>query len=347
MGKSKQFLGTDDLKDSRVTVASDARILQGADMIEALLQVADIAAAKEAADAIRGLTPERGGLLDIPGSTLGGGSGGRRIGGVPGGKAGKTDDGTGFDDPLAGHRNTRPGGTVVGPPGMPSKDGLTRNEGDDPFTGYGTDGGTRSTDGSSSTHGYVWRERSTERTSRDGMRTWGSVGYRDYAGNHWRVDYTETRTVDGNGLTSKETVFDSTNKPVSTTLREMLPDGTARATTTNHKTDEVTTETGTLEEIFPARYQPDEGGGGGGDSVAPRGWSNPISGAVQNPGLAVGNNQVNPGREPKPTPAEPLQLDPRILVVNPAPDAVLPGSGQPTDIRAGNPTIVDPPRPTL
>jgi hypothetical protein len=356
MGDAKQFSETG--KQIKVTAKVAAklntdpltkvRIDRGAAMIEALLHGGDMKAVKEAADAIRGLTPERGGLGDIPGSTLGGGSNDRRIGGVPGAKNNDTLGGdTGFDDPLAGHRNRRSGSVVVGAPGMPDKGGLTRQDG-----GYGTDGGTSyssGSDGYSPNRGYVWVERNTERTSTDGLRTWGSTAYRDYSGNHWRVDYTETRSADGESYTTKETIFDAHNEPVKTTVRETLPDGNARETTTSHATGEVSTVTAPFPKIFPGGYQPDEGGGGG-DGVAPRGWYNPITGMAQNPGLKTNNNQVNPGRGEStqmPAPAEPLLLDPDDLVINPSPDTMTGTGGTPRDIRDGDPTIVDPPRPIL
>ncbi|MEK7152865.1 MAG: hypothetical protein AAB834_02885, partial [Patescibacteria group bacterium] len=183
-------------------------------------------------------------------------------------------------------------------------------------------------------------------------QTWGSTLYRDYAGNHWRVDHHDQRTGERTASTaddqfvSKETVFDSHNDPVKTTVRETLPDGTAQETTTYHETGKVETRTGSYPDIFPERYQPGEGGGG--DTVAPRGWSNPISGVVQNPGLATGNNQVNPGRENGGQPAAtPLLLDPEDLVTNPAPDEARGANPTPRDIRheQGDVTIIDPPRP--
>jgi hypothetical protein len=222
---------------------------------------------------------------------------------------------------------------------MPDKGSLLRQDGEG-----GTGPGTEYGGGWRSPHGSVWAERSTWRQSSDGLRSWGSVSYRDTSGNHWRVDYTDTRREDET-VTSTDTVFDARGEPIKTTVRESFIDGSAIETTTTHATGEVTQNSGPFVKIFPERnVDPDAPGRG--DGVAPRGWYNPITGAAQNPGLKTGNNQVNPGRgDPQPQAAAPLRLDPKDLVINPAPDALSGGSSRPRDIRQGNPTIVDPPRP--
>jgi hypothetical protein len=273
-----------------------------------------------------------GSLTDIPGLSTGRAGQGRRIGGQHGasGGAGKNDS-LGFDDPLDGHRNNSPGRKLVGPGRMPGKGDLVGQD-----TDY--------SNGSASSHGQVWAERHTSRQSADGTQTWGSTSYRDYSNNHWRVDYHDERRPDGS-IHSTDTVYDGNNEPIKTTVREGNPDGTATETTTTHATGEVKTTVGTLPEIFPDRSQTGEGVERGGPSLAPRGWSNPISGVVHNGGLATGNNQVNPGRESQPQAATPLKIDLRILVVNPSPD--LPGHGdpRPRDIPRDGETIIDPPRP--
>lgn len=274
-------------------------------------------------------------ITGIPSLTADGNGVDRRIGEQPV-KAAKAHESGIPNDPIDALRHTPPRSTVVGPAGLPDKGSLTRQDGG---------GGTEYRDGSSSPHGSVWAERSTSRQSSDGSRTWGSTSYRDYSGNHWRADYTDTRREDGTVL-SKDTVFDSHGEPIKTTVRESFYDGSAVETTTTHETGEVKQTVGTFDEIFPARnIDPDAPSRS--NAVAPRGWYNPISGAKQNPGLRTNNNQVNPGRaDPQPKAAAPLRLNPKDLVMNPAPDALTPvPSGPPRDIRAGNPTIVDPPRP--
>lgn len=322
-----------------------ARLIAGANMIEALLHVTDAKAAREAAEALRAAgIPKNGELGEIPGFSIGGTGGDRRIGGKPGPQQTGVGTGdTGFKDPLAGLGNQRHRSVVVGPGRMPGGRDLASDGSDG---GFGTDGGTSYTSGAQSSHGYVWAERNTERTSRDGMRTWGSTMYRDYSGNHYRMDYTETRTEDG-GLRGKETVFDSHNEPVSTTVRESLPDGMAKETVTDHATGESTTRVAPMPEVFPDRYQ-DEGATSGGNNVAPRGWYNPITGQSQNAGIKTGNNQVNPGPEGEssPTMATPLRLDPKGLVINPLPDSMQ-TKGTPKPIQARKPDQIDPPRPSL
>lgn len=272
----------------------------------------------------------------IPGWEPGGRAFGRRVGGEPPQtkEPGLSTDGTEFKDPLASHRHQRPRSTMVGAPDMPGKDSLSRQD-----TDY-SNGPT------TNRRGTVWHERSTERDSVDGSNTWGSTMYRDTGGNHWRVDYHDERHDDGT-VTSKETVFDSHNEPIKTTLRESHTDGTATETTTTHATGETQTRSGTMPEIFPEGSQTGEETGRR-DAVAPRGWYNPITGVTQNPGLATNNNQINPGREQSsrgPTSTTPLLIDSRILVVNPAPDQAAP-KGTPRRIQPGDgPTIIDPPRP--
>lgn len=306
-------------------------IERGLHMIEALVNARDLKVLKE--HGVKAM--QRGkNLTDMPG-LLSEQPNERRLGG----HRHETTDPSDQKDPnvLLHPRQTRhkpPRSTVVGPGGIPNHDSLTRQDGD---TGTSYGGGRRGP-------GPVWEERSTSRQSTDGTRTWGSSLYRDTGGNHWRVDYTDTRREDGTVI-SKDTVFDSHGEPIKTTVRESFYDGTATETTTTHKTGEVSSTTGPFDKIFPARnIDPDAQGGA--DPVAPRGWYNPITGAAQNPGIRTNNNQVNPGREARePKPAQPVILDKRDLVINPPPDEVRGSSGSPPDIRQNNPTIVDPPRP--
>jgi len=324
---------------------AQSHIDRGARMIASLVHARDLQAVKESG--VQGMKRE-GALTDVPGFTSNGGDPERRIGGRPA-QAGKPQESGLPNDPLAALRNTRPRSTVVGPAGMPDKGGLLRQDG-----GGGTGPGTEYGGGRRSSHGSVWVERSTSRRSTDGTRTWGSVSYRDTSGNHWRGDYVDILRADGSQA-SKETVFDGRGEPIKTTVRESLPDGSATETTTTHATGEVVQVTGTFLKIFangsesagPVSVQDiDPDAPARADGVAPRGWYNPITGAAQNPGLKTGNNQVNPGRgDPQPQAAAPLRLDPKDLVINPAPDALVGTPGRPRDIREGNPTIVDPPRP--
>lgn len=280
---------------------------------------------------IQGMKRE-GALTDIPGFSPGRNGNERRIGArVPQPEQPK---GSGIpNDPLDAHRGARPGSILVGPGAVPGKDSLTRQD-------SGTDYGSRS----EGRRGSVWVERSTSRQSSDGSRTWGSTMYRDTSGNHWRADYTDTRGSDG-GVVSKDTIFGAHNEPIKTTVRESSPDGSATETTTTHATGEVQQRTGTFGEIFPERsVDPDAPAGG--NAVAPRGWYNPVTGASNNAGLKTNNNQVNPGREPaQPQATVPPLMNKRDLVINPAPDALVNPIGKPRDIREGDPTIVDPPRP--
>lgn len=312
------------------TRLSDIRLARTVYLMLDAMTVRDVAIAKDLVrlDIIEP-TKDANVLSTIPGTTKGAAAGGRRIGGqpaaAPSGQAAYGDKG--FNDPLAGRGNQRHRSVLVGPATMPGKRDLVGQD-----TSYGN--------GSSSSHGTVWQERTTERQSSDGTQTWGSASYRDYGGNHWRADYHDERHDDGS-ITSKETVYDGNNDPVKTTVREGNADGTATETTTTHATGEVQTHTGTVPEIFPERSQTGEEAGG--NSVAPRGWYNPVSGTIQNPGLATGTNQVNPGPDIALPPATMLRIDPRILVSNPAPDHVA-GGGHLRDIRGDNPTIIDPPR---
>jgi hypothetical protein len=322
------------LKPQLVNVqVSPERLGRDRAMIEALLSADDVASFKDAGvKELQHATRLGADLLSQPGATVGGRGSGRIIGGnpnQPGGTDENQSDSDDFDDPLAARRSQQGHGALIGPPSMPGKDSLTSQD-----TSYGN--------GSDSSHGSVWPERHTERQSSDGTQTWGSTSYRDYSGNHWRVDYHDQRRADGS-ITSKDTVFDAQGEPIKTTVREGRADGTATETTTTHATGETQTREGDVGEIFPDRSMTGEEGRG--DSVAPRGWHNPVTGTIQNPGLKADNNQVNPGRDNDAPPmATPLLIDPDILVINPDPDA-LQDPGRLRDIRKDDPTIIDPPKP--
>lgn len=316
------------LKPSLQLIERD-HIHLGALLVLGLVHARELQELKQ--NSVQGMKRE-GSLTDVPGFSTGRNENERRIGGqAPPAEQAK---GSGIpNDPLDAHRGTRPGSILVGPGAVPGKGSLTRQ-----------DSGTEYGGGSGGRRGSVWVERSTSRQSSDGSRTWGSTLYRDTSGNHWRTDYTDTRRPDG-GVVSKDTVFGAHNEPIKTTVRESSPDGSATETTTTHATGEVQQRTGTFGEIFPERsVDPDAPTGG--NVVAPRGWYNPITGASSHAGLKTNNNQVNPGREPaQPQATSPLLMDKRDLVINPAPDALVNPKGGPRNIREGDPTIVDPPRP--
>lgn len=257
---------------------------------------------------------------------------------------------SGFPDPLSGLGNSKPHNTVVGPAAVPGSRSLVNQDGDG-------SSGTLYDNGSDHSHGSVWAERHTERSSSDGTQTWGSTTYRDYSGNYWRVDYHDQRTG-GNTTTtsddhvvSKSTVFDSQGNAIKTTVVVENPDGTGTETTTDHSTGNTTTVDITPKEpeptADPKKGEPDEEGNRSANP-APRGWYDPISGVSQNPGLPTSNNQVNPGPEDshtRPAPLKPFHFDHNILVTDPPPDQPISGSAGVPDINAGTPTIIDPPHP--
>lgn len=330
-------------KDLARSISNQGQLARNIAFIEALIAAQDV---REVANAIPRHTDITKGLFDIPGSTLGGRNDGRRIGGVPA-ETEPHKDGTGFDDPLAGQRNRRHG-SLVGPPKMPTQGDLVGQYTDSP-----ANSDTQSGDGSAGRperHRSVRVERHTERTSADGLDTWGSTLYRDDGGNHWRSDQHTHRNEDGS-VTTTDTIYDGHGEPIKTSVVVTSPYGVETETFTNHRTGETVTRDITPKvapEPAPkiAKYQPDEGSPQG-DRAAPRGWSNPISGVVHNPGLPTSNNKVNPGPESSQPPLEPLRLNPRDLVINPLPDAPQSGDVTPRDIRreeAGI-NIVDPPRP--
>ena len=317
------------------------------DFIEELITAQDIG---EAADAI---PRSRGGGLSADLSTLPGSSSSRsdaerRIGGATSGMD-TPNDKTGFDDPLAGHRNRRRG-SLVGPGRVPSGNDLVGQYFDTPASSdMQSDNGA---DGRAGRRTPARVERHTERTSADGLDTWGSTLYRDDAGNHWRSDQHTQRSADGS-VTTTDTIYDSRGEAIKTTVVEVSPYGVEIETTTNHRTGETRTVDITPKEApepapeAPEKYQPAEGSPQG-DPIAPRGWSNPVTGAVHNPGLKTGNNKVNPNPEDSQPPLKPLRLDPKDIVINPAPDAPLHGGGAPRDIRReeADINIIDPPKPT-
>lgn len=329
------------------SISNQAQLARNLAFLETLLATQDIENLAKTVPRPEELST---GLFDVAGPTFGVGQAGRRIGGIPAqpqDPSGKGKTGTGFDDPLAGNRNPRHN-TLVGPPKIPGRNDLTGQDTDtaDPDTG------TRSHDGSSGRPArQVWVERHTERTSPDGQDTWGGTMYRDYAGNSWRSEQHTHRGEDGS-VTTTDTIYDSHGEPIKTTVVVASPYGVETETHTDHRTGQTTTrditpkvapETGPPD---PKKYQPDEAAPQG-DPNAPRGWSNPISGVVHNPGLPTSNNKVNPGPEESQPPLEPLRLNPRDLVVNPAPDAPQGNDATPRDIQhdEAGVNIIDPPRP--
>lgn len=332
------------IKDITESISNKAQLARDIAFIEALIAAQDI---KDIANAVPRPTDTSEDLPDIPGSTLEKGRGGRRIGDRPV-EAGASSNGTGFDDPLAGHHNRRRG-SLVGPGKIPTQGDLVGQ-----YDETNPDTDMQSHDGSSgrpTRHQSVRVERHTERTSPNGLDTWGSTLYRDDSGNHWRSDQHIRREEDGS-VTTTDTIYGADGQAIKTTTVVISPYGVETEIHTNHQTGETTTRDITPKEApEPApkvdKYQPDEGSPRG-DPVAPRGWNNPISGVTQNPGLATDNNQVNPGPEDNPAPLAPLRLDPKDLVINPSPDAQI-GDATPRDIRHEQAGIneVNPPRPRL
>lgn len=227
-------------------------------------------------------------------------------------------------------------------PGMPSGRDLLAQDGDSPTTPHSHDG----SGDSRSTRGSVWTERTTERSSSDGSRTWGSASYRDWSGNFWRSDYTIERSGDGS-TTSKDTVFDSHNEPIKTTVIYTAPDGSEKVTTTDHQTGQTTTTQG---QVKPEDPEPKGGTDGKGGKDKNQGETSGYTTTFK-PKVFTSPNKVNPGPEGGNTaekPAEPVRFDRSILVTDPAPDQMVGGGmGAPRDIRHENVNVntIDPPRP--
>lgn len=226
-------------------------------------------------------------------------------------------------------------------PGMPSGRDLLTQDGDSPTATHSHDG----SGDSRSTRGSVWTERSTERSSSDGNRTWGSASYRDWSGNFWRSDYTIERGSDGS-TTSKDTVFDSHNEPIKTTVIYTAPDGSEKVTTTDHQSGQTTTTQGQVKPDEPA---PEEDTGKPGKDKN-QGETSGLTPA-RTPKVFTDPNKVNPGPEggdASQQPVEPVRFDRSILVTDPAPDQMVGGGrGAPRDIKHENVNvnIIDPPRP--
>lgn len=226
-------------------------------------------------------------------------------------------------------------------PGMPSGRDLLGQEDDSPTATHSHDG----SGDSRSTRGSVWTERTTERSSSDGNRTWGSASYRDWSGNSWRSDYIIERNSDG-GTTSKDTVFDVHNEPIKTTVIYTAPDGSEKVTTTDHQTGQTTTTQGTVK---PEDPEPEEGADTGKPGKDKNQGETSGYTATFKPKVFTSPNKVNPGPEGGDTTerVEPVRLDPKILVTDPAPDQLVGGMGTPRDIRHENVNVdtIDPPRP--
>jgi hypothetical protein len=225
--------------------------------------------------------------------------------------------------------------------GIPSGRDLLTQDDDSPSATHSHDG----SGDSRSTRGSVWTERSTERSSSDGTRTWGSASYRDWSGNFWRSDYTIERGSDGS-TTSKDTVFDSHNEPIKTTVIYTAPDGSEKVTTTDHQTGQTTTTQGQVKPEAPESKGDAGKPGKDKNQGETTGYTNTFE-----PKVFTSPNKVNPGPEGDSTaqkPVEPVRFDPNILVTNPAPDQVVGGSmGTPRDIQHENVNVntIDPPRP--
>lgn len=227
-------------------------------------------------------------------------------------------------------------------PGMPSGRDLLTQDGDSPTTTHSHDG----SGDSRSTRGPVWTERSTERSSSDGSRTWGSASYRDWSGNFWRSDYTIERGSDGS-TTSKDTVFDNHNEPIKTTVIYTAADGSEKVTTTDHQTGQTTTTQGQVKPENPDSGEGADTGKGGKDKN--QGETTGYTSTFK-PKVFTSPNKVNPGPEGGDTTGghvKPVRLDPHILVTDPAPDQVIGGAGTVRNIRHEdiNVNTIDPPRP--
>lgn len=227
-------------------------------------------------------------------------------------------------------------------PGMPSGRDLQTQDDDSPTATHSHDG----SGDSRSTRGSAWTERTTERSSSDGMRTWGSASYRDWSGNFWRSDYTIERSSDGS-TTSKDTVFDSHNEPIKTTVIYTAPDGSEKVTTTDHQTGQTTTTQGTVK---PETPEPEEGADAGKPGKDKNQGETSGYTTTATPKSFVSPNKVNPGPDASDAPAgpvEPVRFDPNILVTDPAPDQVVENTHAPKDITRQNVNIntIDPPRP--
>lgn len=226
-------------------------------------------------------------------------------------------------------------------PGMPTGRDLQAQDGDSPTTMHSHDG----SGDSRSTRGSVWTERTTERSSSDGTHTWGSASYRDWSGNFWRSDYTIERGSDGS-TTSKDTVFDSHNEPIKTTVIYTAPDGSEKVTTTDHQTGQTTTTQG---QVKPEDPEPEEGADAGKPGKDKnQGETSGYTTAFRPKGF-TSPNKVNPGPDGggTPEPVEPVRLDPGILLTDPAPDQMIGGTATPRNIRHENVNVntIDPPHP--
>lgn len=228
-------------------------------------------------------------------------------------------------------------------PSMPSGRDLLTQDGDSPTTTHSHDG----SGDSRSTRGQVWTERSTERSSSDGTHTWGSASYRDWSGNFWRSDYTIQRGNDGS-TTSKDTVFDSHNEPLKTTIIYTAPDGSEKVTTTDHQSGQTTTTQGTVKPEAPEPAKGADVGKPGKDKN--QGETSGYTPSFK-PKVFTSPNKINPGPDGGDTSADsaqPVRFDRSILVTDPAPDQMVGGGmDAPRDIRHENvnTNTIDPPRP--
>jgi hypothetical protein len=230
--------------------------------------------------------------------------------------------------------------------GMPSGRDLTTDFGE-----AGDPHGTHTSNGAGDDRehrGSVWVDHSTERTSSDGAHTWGGVTYRDWSGNFWHTEYQVDHNEDG-GTTSKETVYDNHNEPIKTTVIETNPeDGSETITTTDHQTGQTTTTAGQVKPEAPPADSEAQTTVSGKDKN--QGETTGFSAAPFQPKKLVSPNKVNPGPDggqSQQQPVAPLRLDPKILVINPLPDAAQATNVLPRDIKGQNINLntTDPPRP--
>ncbi len=298
-------------------------IARSLDIIEGL---ADASQAKDAAVAVQA-AKDAAGLGAVGGRSGLNGQGGLDIAGIA---SGQHQDSGKYSLPAIG---------------MPSGRDLLGQDGDSPTATHSHDG----SGDSRSTRGSVWTERSTERSSSDGTHTWGSASYRDWSGNFWRSDYTIERDSDGS-TTSKDTVFDSHNEPIKTTVIYTAPDGSEKVTTTDHQTGQTTTTQG---QVKPDEPEPEEGDAGKTGKDKNQGETSGYASEPFKPKVFASPNKVNPGPDGDNTdqanqPVKPVRLDQGILVTDPAPDQSASGiRGVPRDIRHENVNVntIDPPHP--
>lgn len=308
----------------------DSQIDRDFQQLEELLNTAAQLEQVKALDSLRLVAPtDLGASLDFGlGKTSERGS---TIGQIPfgGGNSALFPHSSGFDNPLDGHRNSRPSSTLLGAGSIPGMDGLVSQDRGEPV-------------------------RQSDRHSDDGRTTYGHTTYADgsrRAERIYRHDDGSTTTTsmtwgsDGRVVEYGYSGYDDKNRHISVETTRINDDGTETVVGMElDENGEIVRTWGTDQEK-PHQEKP-QGSAKSVDPDSSTGGSNvnPLTGQYVGEKPKTSNDQVNPNLDAPKLATSGLNFDERKLVVNPPLNATT-GNASFDPNRFISPNQVKPPEP--